>query len=186
MPSPTYSNGLPNVELGPCETKPSKPHTLENWGIYNFYRNHWSRGNPARAHPLPNLQSKLFIFYFRVMGILGDLCHGVPGTILSWSGHWEKLLEQPMCVPLFAWKKYTLPLIGPCVYIQARAEWKLRVWWAPFLVVWGHWCGFPEMNPKGLQWLYLLESFFSTTHRASEHIFFLIPQFSPCLFILST
>lgn len=40
MPSTTYSNGLPNVELGPCETQASKPHTLENGGIYNFQRNH--------------------------------------------------------------------------------------------------------------------------------------------------
>lgn len=48
MPSTTYSNGLPNVELGPCETKASKPHTSGNGGIYNFHRNHWSiiRGNP--------------------------------------------------------------------------------------------------------------------------------------------
>lgn len=104
MPSTRYTKGLPNVKFGPCETKISKPHISENSGIYNFHRNHWSKGSLMKVSS-PSIPPTLFNFYCSIMEILGHLCHWASGIIL-WRGGNE---GSSLWIPLICMEhKYSL------------------------------------------------------------------------------
>ena len=52
MPSITYSNGLPNVELGPREGEASKPQYIRELGHLQFLQKSSIQREPGEGTPL--------------------------------------------------------------------------------------------------------------------------------------